>query len=256
GHPRPDAELRAGGISARSRSRHAVHHPRPDQHAGPAESPHRAVRSHPPCGPLQVRAAGMGASLPLGVRHRPAPHLRADLSARTGPFREVARLMATIRVQNLGVQFHLDRQVRPVTPAMTRIRRRCTTVWALRNLSVEIGPGQGIALVGRNGAGKSTLLRAMAGVLPPDEGKVEVSGRIGALLVTDAGLMTPLTGRENALLLGVLAGLPKPEVRELIGSIKERSGLADAFEPPVATYSQGRRARLGFAVIEHVKPEI
>jgi len=164
--------------------------------------------------------------------------------------------MATIRVQNLGVQFHLDRQVRPVTPAMTRIRRRCTTVWALRNLSVEIGPGQGIALVGRNGAGKSTLLRAMAGVLPPDEGKVEVSGRIGALLATDAGLMTPLTGRENALLLGVLAGLPKPEVRELIGSIKERSGLADAFERPVATYSQGMRARLGFAVIEHVKPEI
>jgi ABC-type polysaccharide/polyol phosphate transport system ATPase subunit len=164
--------------------------------------------------------------------------------------------MARIRVRDLGIYFHLDRQVRPVTPMMTHVRSRCSTVWALRGLNVEIGPGEGIALIGRNGAGKSTLLRAISGVLPADEGAIEVSGRIGSLLSTDAGLMRLLTGRENAVLLGVLAGLSKPEARAVIGSIKERSGLADAFERPVATYSQGMKARLGFAVIEHVKPEI
>src|SRR5581483_9689703 len=164
--------------------------------------------------------------------------------------------MAEISVRGLGIRFDLDRQVRPVTPAMTRIRSRISTVWALRDLSVDIGPGEGIALVGRNGAGKSTLLRAIAGVLPSDEGTVEVSGRIGSLLATGAGLMSLLTGRENALLLGVLAGLAKPEVRASIPSIKEHSGLGEAFERPVTTYSQGMRARLGFAVIEHVRPDI
>lgn len=164
--------------------------------------------------------------------------------------------MAQIRVQGLGIRFELDRQVRPVTPVMTRVRRRCKTVWALRGLSVEIGPGEGIALVGRNGAGKSTLLRAIAGVLPADEGTIEVHGRVGSLLATGAGLMPQLTGRENALLLAVLSGLEKSPARAAIPAIHERSALGEAFERPVSTYSQGMRARLGFAVIEYIRPEI
>lgn len=164
--------------------------------------------------------------------------------------------MARVSVQGLGVRFDLDRQVRPVTPALTRVRRKCTTRWALRDLSVEIEAGEGIALVGPNGVGKSTLLRAIAGVLPPDEGRVAVAGRVGSLLSTGGGLMGALTGRENALLLGVLAGLPKPKVRGSLQAIRDRSGLGEAFERPVATYSQGMAARLGFSVIEHIEPEI
>jgi ABC-type polysaccharide/polyol phosphate transport system ATPase subunit len=148
---------------------------------------------------------------------------------------------ARITAENLGVRFQLDRQQRPVTPTLARVRRRCTTVWAVRRLTFAIEPGAGVALVGPNGAGKTTLLRAIAGVLPADEGRVAVRGRIGSLLAVDAGLMPWLTGRENSLLLGVLAGLPKKAVSRALESLQDRSGLSAAFDRPVSTYSQGMR---------------
>jgi ABC-type polysaccharide/polyol phosphate transport system ATPase subunit len=163
-----------------------------------------------------------------------------------------ARIVAT----DVGVRFNLDRQQRPTTPTLARIRRRCATIWGLRGLSFEIEPGAGVGLVGPNGAGKTTLLRLLAGVLVPDEGRAAVRGRIGSLLSVDAGLMPPLTGRENAMLLGVLAGLPRERVRAELGSISARAGLDQAFDRPVSTYSQGMRARLGFAVIELTDPEV
>ena len=113
-------------------------------------------------------------------------------------------MSARIAAADVGVRFQLDRQHRPVTPTLARLRRRCTTFWALRGISFEIEPGAGVALIGPNGAGKTTLLRLMAGVLVPDEGEVLVHGRIGSLLSVDAGLMPVLTGRENAVLLGAL----------------------------------------------------
>ncbi len=163
-----------------------------------------------------------------------------------------ARIVAT----NVGVRFNLDRQHRPATPALARVRRRCTTIWGLRGLSFEIEPGAGVALIGANGVGKTTLLRLLAGVLAPDEGQVAVRGRIGSLLSVDGGLMTLLTGRENATLLGVLAGLPRERVRAALPLIASRAGLEEAFDRPVSTYSQGMRARLGFAVIEQTNPEV
>jgi ABC-type polysaccharide/polyol phosphate transport system ATPase subunit len=164
--------------------------------------------------------------------------------------------VAQIRVDRLGVCFDLDRQQRPMTPAMRRVRRRHTTIWALRDVSFELAPGAGVALIGPNGAGKTTLLRALAGVLPADEGSVEVRGRIGSLLSVDGGLMPPLTGRENALLLGVLAGLSRAQARVAVDAIKRRSDLGEAFERAVSTYSQGMQARLGFAVVEQTDPEV
>ena len=165
-------------------------------------------------------------------------------------------MTARIVVERLGVTFHLDRQRRPTTPALTRLRRRCTARWTLRGVSFTIEPGAGVGLLGPNGAGKTTLLRVIAGVLTPDEGRVLVRGRVGSLLSTNAGLMPSLTGRENSLLLGVLAGLPRSHARERLESIKHRSGLGDVFEHPVSTYSQGMRARLGFAVIEQADPDV
>ena len=165
-------------------------------------------------------------------------------------------MSARIVAADVGVRFQLDRQHRPVTPTLARLRRRCTTFWALRRISFEIEPGAGVALIGPNGAGKTTLLRLMAGVLVPDEGEVLVHGRIGSLLSVDAGLMPVLTGRENAVLLGALAGLPKGAVRGSLESIAARAGLEDAFDRPVSTYSQGMRARLGFAVTERRDPEV
>jgi ABC-type polysaccharide/polyol phosphate transport system ATPase subunit len=100
------------------------------------------------------------------------------------------------------------------------------------------------------------LLRVLAGILRPDRGNVEVRGRVASLLSVEAGLLSLLTGRENALLLGVIAGLSRRAARQTLGDIKARSGLDEAFEQPVLTYSQGMRARLGFAVAEEVDPQI
>jgi lipopolysaccharide transport system ATP-binding protein len=126
----------------------------------------------------------------------------------------------------------------------------------LRDATFSVGAGEAVALVGPSGAGKTTLLRALAGVFPPDRGRLDVRGRIGSVLSTEAGLMPFLTGRENCQLLGVLAGLSRAGSRAVLGEVKERSGLEDAFDRPVASYSQGMLARLGFAVVERAEPSV
>ena len=128
--------------------------------------------------------------------------------------------------------------------------------WGLRNVTFAVSPGEGVALIGRSGSGKTTTLRVLAGVYSPDEGHVLVRGRVGSLLSIEAGLLSLLTGRENALLLGVLGGLSRRESKRALEAVKERSGLGDAFEYPVSAYSQGMRARLGFAVAEEAGPRI
>lgn len=164
--------------------------------------------------------------------------------------------MARVRADGLGIRFWFDRQGRPATPGIARLRGRVTETWGLRGASVELGPGDAVALIGRNGAGKTTLLRAIAGVYPADEGSVEVTGRVGALLAVNAGLLPPLTGRENALLLAVVAGMSRAEARAALDAIGRRAGLGDAYDRPSSSYSNGMRARLGFAVIEQARPDV
>jgi ABC-type polysaccharide/polyol phosphate transport system ATPase subunit len=163
---------------------------------------------------------------------------------------------AAISIHRLGVHFFFDRQHRVVTPMLARLRRRGSEAWGLREVSLSFGPGEGVALIGPNGAGKSTLLRAIAGVLPADAGHVDRRGRLAALLSIDAGLMPTLTGSENCLLLGVLAGLSRGEARRSLAEIRERTSFGDEFDHPVSSYSQGMRARLGFAVVDQIDPDI
>jgi ABC-type polysaccharide/polyol phosphate transport system ATPase subunit len=165
-------------------------------------------------------------------------------------------MSALVHAEGVGVSFLLDRAHRVTTPALARLRRKVDTVWGLRGLDLTLDPGVGVALVGPSGSGKTTLLRTIAGVLYPDEGEIDVSGRVGSLLSTEAGLVWSLTGRENCDLLGVLAGLSTRETRGRLDWMKERSGVGDAFDRPVSTYSQGMLARLGFAVAECVRPEL
>jgi ABC-type polysaccharide/polyol phosphate transport system ATPase subunit len=163
---------------------------------------------------------------------------------------------ALVRAEGAGVRFLFDRQRRVVTPALARLRRRGDVTWGVRHVSFELGPGDSVALLGPSGSGKTTLLRLIAGVLDPDEGQLEVRGRVGSLLSIEAGLMSTLTGRENAQLLGVLAGMTRKESRAALAGVRERGQLAEAFDRPVASYSQGMRARLGLTVAEEVEPEI
>jgi ABC-type polysaccharide/polyol phosphate transport system ATPase subunit len=163
---------------------------------------------------------------------------------------------SAVVAEGLGVHFFFDRQHRVVTPALARLRRRSSDLWGIRGVDLAIGPGEGVALIGSNGAGKSTLLRAIAGVLPADAGRVEARGRVAALLSVEAGLMPTLTGRENCMLLGVLAGLSRRRARRALGEIQEQTALGEEFDHPVSSYSQGMRARLGFAVADQVGPDI
>jgi ABC-type polysaccharide/polyol phosphate transport system ATPase subunit len=164
--------------------------------------------------------------------------------------------VSLIRAEKVGVRFLFDRQRNVVSPALARLRRRGSETWGLRDLTFTIRSGEGVALVGPSGSGKTTLLRTIAGVLAVDRGRIDVEGRVASLLSIDAGLLSVLTGRENAQLLGVLAGLPRRESRALLDEIKARSGLGAQFERPVSSFSQGMRARLGFAVADATGPQI
>ena len=161
-----------------------------------------------------------------------------------------------IRAEGAGVRFQLDRHKRLVSPALALIRRGGTTVWGIEGLDVVLGPGAGVALVGPSGSGKTTSLRLLAGVLEADAGKLVTGGTIGSLLSIDAGVSAHLTGRENARMLGVLSGLSGRQSMAVLERVKDLSGLGDAFERPVATWSQGMRARLGYAVAEVRDPDI
>lgn len=161
-----------------------------------------------------------------------------------------------IVAEGVGVQFFFDRHLRVVTPGEARLRGQGLTTWGLRDVSFSIAPGEGTALIGPSGSGKTTLLRVLAGVYTPDQGAIDIRGRVASLLSIDGGLLHLLTGRENALLLGVLAGLSRRTVLRALDDVKERSRLGDAFERPVLTYSQGMRARLGIAVAEQAEPQI
>lgn len=165
-------------------------------------------------------------------------------------------MTARVHAAGLGVRFEFDRQQRSVTPVLARLRRTGTTAWGIRDVNLDLQPGEGIALIGASGSGKTSLLRAIAGVFPADEGTLTVDGRVGSLLAVDGGLLGSLTGRENALTLAVLAGLSPAEARAALPDLAERSRLGDAFERPVASYSQGMCARLGFAIAESADPQV
>jgi ABC-2 type transport system ATP-binding protein len=163
---------------------------------------------------------------------------------------------ASIRAEGLGVRFQFDRQRRVLTPVLSRLRRRQAEAWGLEDVTFSVGPGEGVALLGPSGSGKTSLLRVLAGVLVPDAGSLEVRGQIAPLLSVEAGLLGVLTGRENCLLLGVLAGLSREEARRSVDVVRARSGLGVAFDRPVHSYSEGMRAKLGYAAVEQSGPQI
>jgi homopolymeric O-antigen transport system ATP-binding protein len=163
---------------------------------------------------------------------------------------------ASIQAEGLGVRFLFDRYQRAVTPALALLRRANSETWGVRNLDFAIGAGEGVALIGPSGSGKTTVLRLIAGVFSPDAGRLDVNGRVGSLLSTEAGLLGLLTGRENASLLCVLAGMSRADADAQLDRIKRATHLDDAFERPVLSYSEGMKARLGFAVAEHAGRDI
>jgi ABC-type polysaccharide/polyol phosphate transport system ATPase subunit len=165
-------------------------------------------------------------------------------------------MRAWIEADSIGIQFLFDRQARVVTPTLSHFRRKGTDAWGLKNVSFTVSGGESVALLGPSGSGKTSLLRLIAGVFVPDAGRLSVGGRVASLLSIEAGLLPTLTGRENCVLLGVLAGFSRRESKGKVEQIKARSGLGVAFERPIGSYSQGMRARLGYTVAEAVDPDV
>jgi lipopolysaccharide transport system ATP-binding protein len=113
-----------------------------------------------------------------------------------------------------------------------------------------------LGVIGRNGAGKSTLLRLLGRVGRPDEGRITLHGRVGALLDLGAGFHPNLTGRDNTFVNAVVAGLLEREVRQQFDAIIAFAELSEFIDNPVYTYSTGMRMRLAFSIAVHTHPEI
>lgn len=128
--------------------------------------------------------------------------------------------------------------------------------WALREVSFELKRGETLGILGRNGAGKSTLLQLICGTMQPSAGRVEVHGRVAALLELGAGFNPEFTGRENVFLNAALLGIPEAETRARFDDIVAFAGLREFIDQPVKTYSSGMYVRLAFAVATAFEPDI
>jgi ABC-type polysaccharide/polyol phosphate transport system ATPase subunit len=129
-------------------------------------------------------------------------------------------------------------------------------VWALRDVSFDVQPGEAVGLIGRNGSGKSTLLRVLAGIIKPTTGTVQVGGRIGSLLELGAGFHPDFSGRENVYLNGSIQGLRRAEIRDRFDEIVAFAEIEHAIDRPVRTYSSGMAMRLGFAIAAFLQADV
>lgn len=127
---------------------------------------------------------------------------------------------------------------------------------ALQNISMELRRGEALGVIGKNGAGKSTLLRVFSGALTPDTGTIKRQHGSCRLLALGSGFIRHLSGRENAVLNGLILGMERREIVSKLEAVKAFSELGDFFDQPVRTYSSGMRARLGFSVALQQHPDI
>ena len=128
--------------------------------------------------------------------------------------------------------------------------------WALQDVDLEIEQGSTLGILGRNGAGKSTMLQIISGVLQPTTGTVEVNGRLTAIFGLGSGFNPEFTGRENAMMNGLILGMDRHEMLERFEEIEAFAEIGDFMDRPVKTYSSGMKSRLGFAVAVNVEPDI
>ena len=165
-----------------------------------------------------------------------------------------------IRVEDVSVTYRTSLEAAPTLKnTVLKLGRRekvVREVQALKDVSFEVPEGQVLGVVGANGAGKSTLMRTVAGILPPNSGRVEVHGRVSTLLALGVGFNRKMTGRQNVVLGGLAAGLSREQLASKYEEIVAFAELEDFMDMPMRTYSSGMYGRLAFAVAVTMEPEI
>lgn len=172
---------------------------------------------------------------------------------------------ASINVEKLSKQYQIgsakDTTLRESLASMMslsalRHRPKPETIWALRDVSFSVAPGESVGIIGRNGAGKSTLLKILSKITYPTSGTVKVGGTVAAMLEVGTGFHQELTGRENIYMNGSILGMTKKEVDRKMEAIIDFSGVEKFLDTPIKRYSSGMRLRLGFAVAAHLEADI
>src|ERR1700680_1137879 len=175
-----------------------------------------------------------------------------------------------IRVNNISKSYQLGRRqqdatfreeiVKAIKAPLGLLRgqkkSKPETLWALRDVSFEVRPGEVLGVIGRNGAGKSTLLKILSRITEPTSGVAELYGRMGSLLEVGTGFHGELTGRENIYLNGTILGMKKREIDRRFDEIVAFSEVDRFLDTPVKHYSSGMYTRLAFSVAAHLDPEI
>ena len=149
-----------------------------------------------------------------------------------------------IELENVGIAFDAQRRVGG------------NRFWALEDVSVTLRRGERLGVIGRNGAGKSTLLRVIAGILTPDRGRVRRAPVSCQLLSLALGFTPHLSGRDNAILSGLMLGLRRRDIVARLSAIRDFCELGEFFEQPIASYSSGMVMRLAFSVAIQVEPDV
>jgi len=187
-------------------------------------------------GEVAVRVEGLGKRYGIGARLQRHDTLRDQLADLVcGPLRRLR-----------------SRAGRNPTPN----HERADHIWALKDVSFDVRPGEVVGIIGRNGAGKSTLLKILSRITAPTEGRAEVHGRVASLLEVGTGFNPELTGRENVYLNGAILGMKKAEIDRKFDEILAFAEVERFVDTPVKRYSSGMYVRLAFGVAAHLEPEI
>jgi len=166
--------------------------------------------------------------------------------------------MGSITLDNVGKAYksygrRLDRLLDWFSP---RRSSRAKLKWVIQGISLKVGSGESLGIIGLNGAGKSTLLKMIAGTTAPSIGCIETEGRIAAILELGMGFHPEFTGRQNAMMSGALLGLKTAELQALMPAIEEFAEIGEYFDQPLRVYSSGMQMRLAFSIATVKRPDI
>lgn len=171
-----------------------------------------------------------------------------------------------IKVENVSKKFSKDLKTslkygfsdafKQITGIKHKTNLRPTEFWAVSDISFEVRRGESIGLLGHNGAGKSTLLKMLNGLIKPDTGRIEMRGKVGALIELGAGFNPVLTGRENIYINAAVLGFSRKEIQAKFDDIVEFAEIGEFIDTPVQNYSSGMKVRLGFAIAAQMEPDV